>query len=225
MKKTFFIAACLCFAAAGALHAQKGLDPETMKMMQQYQQQSQDVPSELLALMPKGIEVSSKNWMLEPSAKMMFQLTLQSATSTKLENTENYQLELKIGLTAYNMASSGGKAIADAALRSQQSSLTGNWTAAHPETKSAECVASKPEKIAVTRGFILIQKIFTPRHADGEGMVPEKTEYCGFLYQDVDGGFLTAETGKVPNTKAGIEKWLKQISASGSKIKPGKYFK
>ena len=53
MKKTFFFAACLCFAAAGALHAQEGLDPETMKMMQQYQQQSQDVPSELLALMPK----------------------------------------------------------------------------------------------------------------------------------------------------------------------------
>ena len=225
MKKTFFFAACLCFAAAGALHAQEGLDPETMKMMQQYQQQSQDIPAELLALMPKGIEISSKNWMLEPSSKMMFQLGLQSAMSTKLDNTEEYQLELKINLTAYNMASPGGRAIADAALRAQQSSLTENWNTAHPETKTAECVASKPEKIAVSRGFILIQKIFSPRHADGEGMVPERTEYCGFLYQDVDGGFLTAETGKVPNTRAGIEKWLKQISAAGSKIKPGKYFK
>jgi hypothetical protein len=225
MRKTFFIAACLCFSAAGALTAQEGLDPETMKMMQQYQQQSQDVPAELLSLMPKGIDISSKNWMLEPSSKMMFQLGLQSAMSTKLENTEDYQLEVKISLTAYNLSSPGGKAIADAALRSQQSAITGNWTAAHPEKKSAECVASKPEKITVARGFILIQKIFMPRHADGEGMVPERTEYCGLLYQDVDGGFLTAEIGSVPNTKAGIEKWLKQIASAGAKIKPDKYFK
>lgn len=225
MKKTFFSAVCLFFAAAGALHAQEGLDPETMKMMQQYQQQSQDVPSELLALMPKGLEISSKNWMMEPSAKMMFQLDLNSAMSTKLENSEDYQLEVKINLTAYNMASPGGKAIADSALKSQQSSITANWTAGHPEKKSSDCVASKPEKIAVPRGYILIQKIFTPRHADGEGMVPEKTEYCGFLYQDIDAGFLTAEIANVPNTKAGIEKWLKQIAAAGSKIKPDKYFK
>ena len=225
MKKTFFLAACLCFAAAGALHAQEGIDPETLKMMQQYQQQSQDVPSELLALMPKGIEISSKNWMLEPSSKMLFQLTMNSSMSTNLENTEDYQLDVKINLTAYNLSNPGAKSIADASLRTQQSAITGSWTAAHPETKTAERVASKPEKIAVARGFILIQKIFMPRHADGEGMVPERTEYCGLLYQDVDGGFLTAEIGTIPNTKAGIEKWLKQIAAAGAKIKPDKYFK
>jgi hypothetical protein len=228
MKNRFsFIIILPVFMLRALLPAQAVVeeDADAKKFMENYQKQNESLPRELLALMPAELNIKSKNWMVEPSARMLLTLSLESAMSgTRLENTESYNLALRISMTAYNLKSDAGKMMADQSLEMQRSGARDSWLTAHPESDRNHRKTYLPEKIVLPNGFILIQKTYSPAHGDGEGMVSERTAYEGFLYMDVTGGFLTAEVQSVPNTKAGIEKWLRQIASSAMNLQPGNYF-
>lgn len=188
--------------------------------------QNANIPPEILGLMPTGLSITEKNWTVEPTTNMLLQANLTSNMSgTKLENTESYGLELQILMSAFNLNSPLGKMTADQSLKMGRQELQDKWIKEHAEKQEGYKVFYKPEKIPAAGGYILIQKIFHKAHVDGEGTVPEKTYYCGFLYMDMEGGWLTAEIQPVPNTKTGIEKWLKHIAAAGAKLNVKKYFK
>jgi hypothetical protein len=216
------------FSAFSVCFAQEipNIDPDAMKIMQQYQQQSRNVPPEILGLMPPGLPLTQKEWSVEVTQKMLFQADLvANIGSTKLENTEGYTLDMRVLATAYNMNSIGGKMTADQTLTTQRQEVQDNWTKIHTAKKDRHITYSQPEKIVVPGGYILTQKIYYAAHDEGEGRVPERTEYCGFLYMELESGWLWAEVQPVPNTKAGIEKWLKHTAAAASKLEVKKYFK
>lgn len=201
------------------------IDPEVMELMGNYQEQNENIPIEMLALMPSELEVSKKTWMVEPSTNMMLTVNLESTmNNTQLENTESYQLNLRISMTSYNMKSYAGKMMADQSLDSQRQEAQDSWVRVHPESSGEILKIYQPEKIVLSQGYILIQKTYSPAHEEGEGMVAERTTYAGFLYMDVENGFLTAEVQTVPNTKVGIEKWLRHIGTSALKLDIEKYF-
>jgi hypothetical protein len=188
--------------------------------------QNQNIPPEVMSLMPPGIQATEKNWTVEPTTKMLLQANLTANIgNTKLENTQAYELELNILMTVYNLNSMVGKMTADQSLKIQRQEMQDQWMRGHGEKQEDYKTFYKPEKMPVTGGYILIQKIFHKAHVDGEGNVPESTHYCGFLYMDMEAGWLTAEVQPIPNTKAGIEKWLKHIAAVGAKLDVKKYFK
>lgn len=226
-KRLSFAITLLALMSHCLLNAQGTIemDPEGKKIMENFQKQNENIPRELLALMPAGLEITRKNWMVEPSEKMQLTLNLESMmNNTQLENAVPYQLNLRISMTAYNMKSDGGRILAGQWLEMQRGGARDSWLAAHPESDHNHTKVHPPEKIVLPKGFILIQKSYSPRHGDGEGMVSERTTYAGFLYQEVEAGFLTAEVQAVPNTKAGIEKWLRQIASSAAKLRPGDCF-
>ncbi len=202
------------------------IDPETMKFLQDYNKQNTTPPPEILALMPPGLEITEKQWSVESWSKMLLQLTLVSSMgSTRIDNTEDYTLDLRLQMTAYNMNSDMGKMTANQTLEPLRKDAQIRWLDLHKESQEYETTYYKPEKIEVPHGYYYIQKIFVKAHSEGEGMVPEKTNYCGYLYLEVEAGCLTAEVQTVPNTKAGIEKWLKHIADSAAKLKLEDYFK
>ncbi len=222
------MAVLVLFSAFNLSFAQEipSIDPEAMKILQSYQHQNENIPPEILGLMPPELKITEKNWMVEESSKMQLQATLSSSIgSTELENTESYALDLKINMTAYNMNSMVGKMTADQSLTIQIQEVQNNWLNLHKENQDGQITYSKPEKTQIPGGYILIQKIYSKAHHEGEGMVPERTEYCGFLYMEMEAGWLTAEVQTVPNTKAGMEKWLKHIAAAAGKLDVKKYFK
>jgi hypothetical protein len=225
-RQISILLALLLFAASGRILAQGNLeiDPDVKKIMANYQQQNENIPKEILSLMPPGLMVTNKTWMAEPSTNMMLTMNLESAMdNVKLDNTEAFQLNLRISMTAYNLKSDVGKMMADQSLQTQRQGARDSWTTAHPETNKGLAKITT-EKIMVPKGFILIQKTFVPAHGDGEGMVSERTTFTGFIYKEVEAGFLTAEVQTVPNTKTGIEKWLRHIESSAGKLVIGKYF-
>ena len=182
------------------------IDTEILKMAESYQTQSENIPAEILALMPKELTISEKNWMVEPSYKTLLQLSLtSSAAETGPHN--DLDAEVQLTMTVYNMASSIGKMTAAQALKPQRAEMQKEWLNQHPAGTENERTAEKHEKIAVPKGYILLQKIVYADHHDGEGNVPGHTAYCGFLYQEVDNGVLS------PLLKSGKE--TKPISKSG----------
>lgn len=214
-------AACLSSFA----QEQSGLDPEAMKLLAGYQKQNENIPPEILTLMPPNLQITDKQWMVEASQKMLLQLKLHSYLgSTQIENSEGYTLDLVIIMTAYNLNSMVGKMTADQSLDLQRREAKENWLRTHPADKQGPVEYCPAEMIAVPGGAIYIQKIFSAAHVDGEGMAPARTQYCGFLYMDMPAGWLTAEIQNLPNTKVGVEKWLRHIAATAAKIKPDKYF-
>ncbi len=227
MKKP--ILALLILTAAGiCVLAQQipEIDPEAMKLLQQYQQQNNDMPPEIAALAPPGLPLTQKEWSVESSQKMRLQADLVChADSTKIENTEGYTLDLHIVGTAYNANSVPGKMILDQSLSQQRKQVQENWTSIHPAKKEGHITWSQPEKIVVPKGYILIQRIDYAAHHEGEGMVPARVEYCGFLYMELENGWLWAEVQPLPNTKAGIDKWLKHVNVKAALLDPKKYFK
>jgi hypothetical protein len=228
MKKLSILVALLFqFVIAHSLFAQglPPMDPEAMKVIQSYQEQNENIPPEILGLMPSDLKVTEKKWSVETSSKMLLQLNLACTIgSIRLENTEDYSLDLWIRMTTYNLKSDLGKMIADQSLDTQRQQVQSTWFDNHQESQDDILTISKPEKIEVPHGAIYIQKIYARAHLEGEGMVPEKTSYCGFLYMDMEAGYLTAEVQTLPNTKTGIEKWFKHIAASAAKLKMEKYF-
>jgi hypothetical protein len=226
LKQLLIFATLLISMAPLSAQDQMQIDPEAMKFIQNQQQQTGNIPPEILALMPVGLKVTEKTWYVEPMNKMLLTLALEShINSTKLENNEVYDLELKIAMTAYNMKSDVGKMSADNSLKEMRQGAQNNWLDAHPESSSEFETIYTPEKIVLSpKSFILTQKTFAPAHDEGEGRVPESTHYTGYLYLEVEGGFLTSEVQQIPNTKAGIEKWLRYISTSTGKLDLNKYF-
>ncbi len=228
-KRMAFSVILAALMLQGPLHGQDGMemDPEAKKIMESIQKQSDpaNVPRKLLGLMPPGLEVTRTNWMVEPSGKMMGTLSLESLMNGfRFENTVPYQLNLRISMTVYNMKTEGGSMLAGQMLEVLRGDARDSWLAAHPESDRNQTKVYPPEKTVLPKGFILIQKSYSPRHGDGEGMVSERTTYAGFLYQEVEAGFLTAEFQAVPNTKAGIEKWLRQIASYATGLRPGDCF-
>jgi hypothetical protein len=196
-----------------------------MKLLQSYQQQQQEIPPELLGLMPSGLTITEKNWYVEESSKMLLQLSLKSfLASTNLENSENYALDFRIYLTAYNVNSVPGKMTADQSLDIQRQEVQNNWAGIHTASQVDEVQSYAPEALQVSHGKILIQKVVSQAHQEGEGTVPGRTTYCGFLYLEVKNGYLTAEVQPVPNTKAGVEIWLKHVAETAGKLNLDKYF-
>jgi hypothetical protein len=220
-----FLMAFICASLSVGAQDLPQMDPEAMKILQSYQQQQENIPAEMLALMPPGLALTEKKWYVEVSSKMLLQLDLKSFMgSTNLENSENYALDFRLDLTAYNLNSVPGKMTADQSLDLQRREVQSNWIDTHQESQIDEIVNSKPEAIQIPQGQLLIQKIVSKAHQEGEGTVPEKTSYCGFLYLEMENGYLTAEMQPVPNTKVGIEKWLKHVAGTAAKLKLGKYF-
>jgi hypothetical protein len=218
-----FIAA-LFIPLASIAQGMEDIDPEILKMAESYQKQNENVPAELLALMPKELTVSEKNWMVEPSYKTLLQLSLtSSAAATRPHN--DLGAEVQIIMTVYNMASSFGKMTAAQALKPQRTEMQKEWLNQHPAGTENERTGEKHEKIAVPKGYILLQKIVYADHHDGEGNVPGHIAYCGFLYQEVDNGVLIATIEERDGNKADIEKWLKHIAAGSGKLNTAKYFK
>lgn len=200
------------------------IDPEILRMAESQQQQNENIPAEILALMPKELTISEKNWMVEPSYKTLLQLSLtSSAAATGPHN--DLDADVQITMTVYNMASSIGKMTAAQALKPQRAEMQKEWLNQHPAGTEYERTAEKPEKIAVPKGYILLQKIVYANHHEGEGNVPGHTAYCGFLYQEVDNGVLIATVEEREGNKADIEKWLKHIASVSVKLNTAKYFK
>ncbi len=215
----------LSLSLTGFAQEMPQIDPEALKLMESFQKQNANIPAELLALMPAGLELTNKHWMVEPTSKMLLNLSLESNTYTKLENSENYYLVIKISMNAYNVNSFLGKTMADQTLAMQRQEAAQEWLQEHPAGVKEWLQHFEPEKIQLPKGVLYTQKIHAQKHGDGEGDVAARTTYVGFLYLDVPGGFLTAKIGEVPNTKAGIEKWLQQIAAAAGKLNIDSYFK
>jgi len=202
------------------------LDPEAMKLVQQYTQHNNEIPSEVSALIPPGLPLTEKEWSVEASQKMLLQADLTShIDSTKIENTEAYTLDLHVVGTVYNPGSVAGKMILDQSLAQQRKEVQENWTSIHPAKKEGHITRSQPEKITVPKGYILVQKMESAAHHEGEGMVPARVEYCGFLYVELENGWLWAEVQPIPNTKSGIVMWLGHVAAKANIIDFKKYLK
>lgn len=204
---------------------QPAMDAEALKILAGYQKQNESVPPEILTLMPANLQITDKQWMVEASRKMLLQLRLHSYLgSTQIENSESYALDLLIIMTAYNPNSMVGKMTADQSLDMQRQEAKENWQRIHQAEKVDYLEQFKPVMTPVPGGAIYIQKIYSAAHHEGEGTVPARTEYCGFLYMDMPVGWLTAEIQNVPNTQMEIDKWHKHMAATAAQIKPDKYF-
>ncbi len=194
---------------------------DAMKMMQNAQDQKQNIPAEIVALMPSPFKAQDQSFFVEPNMKSLLNVSLGSGVTT----VKDYQTELKIVMNAYDMSSEMGKMMGGSSLPAQRKEAVANWTSAHPATQQNETHYGTPEKIALPKGYLLIQKVHTPRHEDGEGMVNASTTFNGFLYMDVDGGYLTAQADAVKDSKADLEAWLRSIAEKAGKLKIRTYFK
>ena len=197
------------------------IDPETAELMKKYQNQSENIPSEVKALIPASVKITDQNFAVEPTTNMLLTSSLRA---NNWESGSKVQLEYEIIINVFNVKNSLGKSTADSSLGAMRKEMLKNWTESHPVEKDGITVRNPYEKTTVAKGYYLIQKIFTPKHVDGEGTVPEVTEYAGFLYLEIDNGILTASTNLSPDRKS-IESMLKHTAAGAVKIKWDRYFK
>ena len=197
------------------------IDPETAELMKKYQNQSENMPSEVKALIPASVKITDQNFAVEPTTNMLLTSSLRA---NNWESGSKVQLEHEIIINVFNVKNSLGKSTADSSLGAMRKEMLKNWTESHPVEKDGITVRNPYEKTTVAKGYYLIQKIFTPKHVDGEGTVPEVTEYAGFLYLELDNGILTASTNLSPDRKS-IESMLKHTASGAVKIKWDSYFK
>lgn len=197
------------------------IDPETAALMKSYQNQSENMPSEVKALIPSSVKITDQNFAVEATTNM---LLTSSIRANNWESGSEIHLEYEVIINVFNVKNSLGKSTADSSLGAMRKEMLKNWTESHPVEKDGITVRNPYEKTTVAKGYYLIQKIFTPKHVDGEGTVPEVTEYAGFLYLEIDNGILTASTNLSPDRKS-IESMLKHTAAGAVKIKWDRYFK
>ena len=197
------------------------IDPETAELMKKYQNQSENIPSEVKALIPASVKITDQNFAVEPTTNMLLTSSLRA---NNWESGSKVQLEYEIIINVFNVKNSLGKSTADSSLGAMRKEMLKNWTESHPVEKDGITVRNPYEKTTVAKGYYLIQKIFTPKHVDGEGTVPEVAEYAGFLYLELDNGILTASTNLSPDRKS-IESMLKHTASGAVKIKWDSYFK
>jgi hypothetical protein len=187
------------------------LDPEAMKLLQQVQEQNQSIPAEILALMPEGLGVTEKSWVVEPTTNSLLQLDLRSE-------------ELRILLTSYNLKSMVGKLTADQSLELQRKDAREEWLRLNPKRQEDYREFSEPEKVDVPNGKLYVQKLLCKAHHEGEGQVPESVSYTGFLYLEVTNGVLKAEISGMRDSRADVEEWLRHVADNASKLKLETYF-
>ncbi|MBP8084180.1 MAG: hypothetical protein KAZ87_13360 [Spirochaetes bacterium] len=197
------------------------IDPETAEIMKNYQNQSENMPAEIKALIPASVKITDQNFAVEATTNM---LLTSSIRANNWESGSKVQLEYEIIINVFNVKNALGKSTADSSLEAMRKEMLKNWTESHPVEKDGITIRNPYEKTAVSKGYYLIQKIFTPKHVDGEGTVPETTEYAGFLYLEIDNGILTSSTNECTDKKA-IESMLKHTAAASAKIKWNSYFK
>ena len=220
--KTAFMLMFLCLFS-GAIFPQDmpELDPETAELMKKYQNQSGDMPAEVKALIPSTLQATEQNFTVEPATNMLLTSTIRA---NNWESDSKIKLEYEIILNVFNVKNPLGKSTADSSLGTMRKEMLKNWTENHPVEKDGIKIKNPYEKKAVAKGYYLIQKISTPKHTDGEGEVPEVTEYAGFLYLEIDNGILTASTNDCADRKS-VEALLKHTAAAAAKIKWNSYFK
>ena len=197
------------------------IDPETAELLKNYQNQSENMPSEIKALIPSSVKITEQNFTVEATTNM---LLTSSIRANNWESGSKVQLEYEIIINVFNVKNSLGKSTANSSLGTMRKEMLKNWTESHPVEKDGVTIRNPYDKTAVAKGYYLIQKIFTPKHADGEGEVPEVTEYAGFLYLEIDNGILTASTNESTDRKS-VEAMLKHTAAAAAKIKWDSYFK
>lgn len=197
------------------------IDPETAELLQKYQNLSGNVPAEVEALVHKSVKITEKKFTVEPSTNMLLTSVMRADNR---ESNPEVQLEYEIIINVFNVKNSLGKSTANSSLGTMRKEMLKNWTEPHPIEKNGPTTRNAYEKIPVAKGYMLIQKIFTEKHGDGEGDVPESTTYAGFLYLELDNGILTASTNEITDKKA-LETMLKHTAAGAVKIKWDSYFK
>ena len=210
-----------------AVSAQDGneIDPESMKLIEKYREQNKNMPKEVAALLPGYLTATDSTWMVEETSKILLQGTLQADNEDATVDGKSVTgVKYKITVNVFNMKSSAGKMTANSSLNGLRKRGREEWAGQHKAEKDGHVTSYAPEKIAVKKGYILIQKKFSAAHDDGEGTVPAETTYCGYLYMEVDNGLLTAEISELKE-KSAIEKILKHTAASAAKIMWDSYFK
>ena len=210
-----------------AVSAQDGneIDPETMKLVEKYRDQNANMPKEVSALLPGYLTATDSTWMVEETSKILLQGTLQADNENAIIDGKSIDgVKYKIIVNVFNMKSSAGKMTANSTLNGLRKRGREEWAGQHKAEKDGHETSYAPDKIAVQKGYILIQKKFSAAHDEGEGTVPAETTYCGYLYMEVDNGLLTAEIGELKDRSA-VEKILKHTAAAATKIRWESYFK
>lgn len=223
--RCIILTAFIISASASLFPQHPGFDPEAAKMEDTFKGQSADMPKEVAALMPRVLKIHDRSWVVEQTMKILLQASLQSDDFIQTAENRSLHVLYKIIVNVYNIDSPMGKSTADSTLRDMRMNALDDWAARHPAEVNDYSTRSAPEKIKVNKGYIYIQKIFSARHNDGEGMVPESTSYSGFLHLEVDNGLLTAEADDVADRTFLLDKLLRQTAAAGVKIRWEKYFK
>lgn len=211
--------------AAGSAQDGSEIDPETMKLVEKYREQNASMPKEVSALLPGYLTATDSTWMVEETSKILLQGTLQADNENATIDGKNVNgVNYKIIVNVFNMKSSAGKMTANSTLNGLRKRGREEWAGQHKAENNGPDTSYAPDKIAVQKGYILIQKKFSAAHDDGEGTVPAETTYCGYLYMEVDNGLLTAEIGELKD-KTAVEKILKHTAAAATKIRWESYFK
>lgn len=201
------------------------IDPEMMKLVDKYREQSANMPKEVSALLPGYLTATDSTWMVEQTSKILLQGTLQADNESATVDGKNVTgVKYKIVVNVFNVKSPTGKMTANSSLKELRKRGREEWAGRHKAEKDGHKTNYSPEKIPVQKGYILIQKKFSAEHEDGEGTVPAETSYCGYLYIELDNGLLTAEVDDLSERSA-VEKILKHTAGSAVKIKWDSYFK
>lgn len=201
------------------------IDPEIMKLVNQYQSQQENIPPEILGLIPAGIPIQEKTWSVEAGSKSLLQAGLSSELyDLVLAGKTIPHLNFNLKLTSYNPNSGMGKMLVDTSLQPLRQESQNQWPTNHPAKKEGWLTVSAPEKLLLPKGYLLIQKTFAAAHGDGEGTVPAATSYGGFLYLEVANGLLTVEADTRSDNREFLEKLLRHSGDAMSRIKLETYF-
>lgn len=197
-------------------------DPDTDAIIRTYRQQQKQIPPELLSILPAEFKLTDTNWVIEPTMKT----TLSFSLSGTRESEDGYLAEIRLSLLAYNQEQETGRYLIQTSLAQNSGDVEKEWLSSHPAEESADPVShtSAPEKFKVPAGQAWIQKIHTPAHIDGEGMVPDETLFNGYYIIRYPGGFLYTSVENAKVSRADMERWFTAIASRAAKLPIQKYF-
>jgi len=220
MRYFRFVLLSIAFACFTGIAISQDIDPESQKLIDKYKSDNENIPKEVANLMPPVVKTAEQRWTVEPSTNMLLEARLEGNDDGP--STKN--LDYTIIVNVFNVKNPLGKSTANSSLKQMRDTMLNDWKKDNPVGKDGPMTRNPYEKISVTKGYILMQKIFIAKHKDGEGTVPESTTYAGFLYMEPDNGVLTARTSVSADKKV-LEGMLRHTATGAAKIRWDKYFK
>ena len=205
----------------------EGLDPEMQDVVDDYKNQNENIPREVVEIIPDFLTQKDHSWSIEHFSKMLLQSTLSgSASYIKVDGMQHSSITYRAEATVFNMKSPNGKLTANASLKNLRLKNIEEWKNGHAPEEGENWRTFPFEKITLQKGYILLQKRFTKEGIDEMGAkIPALTEYAGFLYLEIDNGVFTAETDFLVNKKTVVDSILKYSAERALSIKWESYFK